>query len=456
MIAKPYSMPLLRIPIVLAALSLPLPSRAWAMHATEETDREEAVIGWLRRGAVPLQSVKPGAGFEDLKPLRTIVQGARVIGFGEATHGTREFVQLRHRLLEFLVQEMGFTVLAVEFSAADGLLVDDYVSHGHASRKQMGACLEKNWITNIEELLAVIDWMREYNGRTSVEKRVKFMGIDPQANARGLSVVRNYLRKTAGAKLSNLEDLFGALGEQDTNALHFAPTRVTTQQVAELHNLLSYFVLNRASLVRQSSKVEWQGAVDHLRWLTQFAEFNSPASSRGGGTRDGYMAENFLALVGRERPGTRFALWAHNAHICKRDTGSFPALGSYLGKAFGNEFYAFGLSFDRGSFRAQLPRQQPPKQKVFSLGSATAGTIDWFMSKVGIGNFAVDLRARTTDARIADWLKTPHSLHWAGAFFSDDGSAAVSTRPFLLSRDFDGLIFVESSSPSRPLSSTGS
>ena len=167
------------------------------------------------------------------------------------------------------------------------------------------------------------------------------------------------------------------------------------------------------------------------------------------------MAENFLAAVGREPPGTRFVLWAHNAHVCKRDAGVFPALGSYMHKSFGNEYYAFGFAFGHGSFRAQLPRQQPPKQEIFTLGPASRGTLDWFLSKVGLGSFVVDLRARPTDAHVAAWLKASHGLHWAGAFFKNDGSATVSTRPFVLSRDFDGLVFVESSSPTRSLLSKG-
>jgi len=36
------------------------------------------------------------------------------VSLGEATHGTRELFQLKHRLLEPCVSELGFTVLGIE------------------------------------------------------------------------------------------------------------------------------------------------------------------------------------------------------------------------------------------------------------------------------------------------------------------------------------------------------
>jgi len=63
-----------------------------------------------------LKSVKAESGFEDLSPLKNVLKDVQIVGLGEATHGTKEFFQMKHRMLEFLVKEMGFTVLALEFN----------------------------------------------------------------------------------------------------------------------------------------------------------------------------------------------------------------------------------------------------------------------------------------------------------------------------------------------------
>jgi erythromycin esterase len=88
------------------------------MLATAPGAVSDEVIGWLTRNALPLSSLSAGAPTTDLQPLKSVLDGVRIVGLGEATHGTREFFQLKHRLLEFLVTEMGFSALAMEASAS--------------------------------------------------------------------------------------------------------------------------------------------------------------------------------------------------------------------------------------------------------------------------------------------------------------------------------------------------
>src|SRR4051794_4032483 len=79
-----------------------------ALHAQTE------VTSWIRANAVPLKTVEARHGFDDMQPLRRIIGDARIVSLGEATHGSREFFQLKHRMLEFLATEMGFTIFSIE------------------------------------------------------------------------------------------------------------------------------------------------------------------------------------------------------------------------------------------------------------------------------------------------------------------------------------------------------
>jgi len=58
------------------------------------------VADWLGGRAVALSGLTPGPGTADLRPFTDALAGVRVVGLGEATHGSREFVLLRHRMLE--------------------------------------------------------------------------------------------------------------------------------------------------------------------------------------------------------------------------------------------------------------------------------------------------------------------------------------------------------------------
>src|SRR5262245_44123546 len=76
--------------------------------------KDKPVVDWLRTHAIPLQTPEASRGFADMQALKKVVGNARIVALGEATHGTREFFQLKHRMLEFLASEMGFTISSIE------------------------------------------------------------------------------------------------------------------------------------------------------------------------------------------------------------------------------------------------------------------------------------------------------------------------------------------------------
>ena len=89
-------------------------------------DLASVVSGW-RECAIPLVSARPGVGVEDLRPLVGLIADAKVVGLGESSHGAGELFTMKHRLIEFLVTELGFTACAFEDSHAGCLPIDDYV-----------------------------------------------------------------------------------------------------------------------------------------------------------------------------------------------------------------------------------------------------------------------------------------------------------------------------------------
>jgi erythromycin esterase len=104
-----------------------LSAEQYAARLAENKQRRDAVIAALKANEIPIKTVEAGNGFEDLKPLKRIFKDVRFVGLGEETHGTREFFQFKHRMLEFLVKEMGFRVFAIEASYSACQNINDYV-----------------------------------------------------------------------------------------------------------------------------------------------------------------------------------------------------------------------------------------------------------------------------------------------------------------------------------------
>lgn len=66
------------------------------------------LVAWLKSKAIPFKTTRPGSCYDDLEPLKRIIGNARIVALGQASHGTHEFQEMNARLLEFLVEEMGF------------------------------------------------------------------------------------------------------------------------------------------------------------------------------------------------------------------------------------------------------------------------------------------------------------------------------------------------------------
>src|SRR5262247_4024337 len=63
----------------------------------------------------------------DYDPLLTLVGNTRFVLLGEASHGTHEFYRARAQITQRLIQEQGFTAVAVEADWPDAYRVNRYV-----------------------------------------------------------------------------------------------------------------------------------------------------------------------------------------------------------------------------------------------------------------------------------------------------------------------------------------
>ena len=76
----------------------------------------------VRRDAKPLLGE-----IDDYDPLLEAIGDARLVLIGEASHGTHEFYRERAQITKRLIEEKGFTAVAVEADWPDAYRVNQYV-----------------------------------------------------------------------------------------------------------------------------------------------------------------------------------------------------------------------------------------------------------------------------------------------------------------------------------------
>ena len=412
-------------------------------------DEVKSITGWLNERAIPLVSVKAGAGFDDLQPLKSVLKDVRVIGLGEATHGTREFFQFKHRMLEFLVQEMGYTVFAIEASYPACWNINDYVLTG---KGDPAAALASQgfWTWDTQEVADMIAWMREYNKTAPPGRKVRFLGYDIQHLGRVMTVVSAFLERLDGTAVPMAKAaLEPMIDMKRIMALQSAGPEERTKIKAAYDGFLAFMAFNRTPYVRGSSAGEYEEVMQHIRVVGQF--FNSysaaPAKPEEAArlSRDFYMADNIWQLMQTLGPDTKMAVWAHNGHVAKGDLGTTPAMGGYLRQFFGDAYYALGFAFNKGAFQScDMESARNSSEGCilpdFTVGDAPEGSIDWFMARPGIPNYVLDVKWAPKNPTVEKWLKTEMPMRSIGSGYSvkDPGSFFAPTR---IDVNYDGLVF---------------
>lgn len=199
-----------------------------ALAAVAHAQPDPARVAWLKDHAIPFSFDESGHGLDDLAPLKAWIGDARIVSLGEPTHGTRECFQFKHRLVEYLVKEMNFTIFAIEASTPEADLLTDYVLGGEGDPKQLIAGMYF-WTWDTEEVLAMVEWMRAFNAEmrlAGTAKRITFTGFDMQTETVAVERARTLIAKaepeyapTADAAFAKVAASEAALAGEGTGIL---------------------------------------------------------------------------------------------------------------------------------------------------------------------------------------------------------------------------------------------
>lgn len=136
----------------------------------------------------------------DLDPLIERVGDARFVLLGEASHGTSEYYGLRAEITRRLIEEKGFTLIAVEGDWPDCLAIHSCVTGSPASPEDPRAVLDDfvrwpTWMWANEEVLHFLRRLRRRNMEVPMQQRVGFFGMDVYSLWDSLRSVLDYLRE---------------------------------------------------------------------------------------------------------------------------------------------------------------------------------------------------------------------------------------------------------------------
>lgn len=425
--------------------------------ATEEAVTD-SVRRWLASNAIRLSTVEAESGFDDMQELKDVVGDARLVLLGEPTHGNREVYQLKHRMVEFFVEEMDFDVLAMETPMPESFDVHEYVATGMGDPEKALAATHV-WPWDTEEVAEALAWMRRYNAEPANTRKLKFYGFDMQSPERAANFTLDYLDRVDSALAAAAREKLGhlAIPFSDPEAVGYRPIvgRDSDARVQEaLDVVLAAFDEKQEAWVAATSADGWAVARQHARVLGQWVEANRDGARRYGVVRDSSMAENIRWILEREGPDAKVVVWAHNSHLANAKApaswGGYLFAGHHLRRMFGDEVMIFGFLFNQGGFRAKEVAVPSRGLLSFEVGPAPEGTLEVMLSNAGLRLAAVDLRCLPDQGPVAEWFSAPRATRHSGGGYDVDAPDRYFLE-YVAPEAFDALVFVDSTTSMRPI-----
>jgi len=352
----------------------------------------------------------------DYDALLEVAGSARVVLLGGATHGTHEFYHERARLTQRLVAEKGFAAVAVEADWPEAYRVNRFV-RGAADDASASAALAgfrgfPGWTWRNAEVLALVDWLREYNGSLPARSpRVGFYGLDLYSAPRP-----------------------GAAGRVDPRTVPWGRREPEDE----------------GFLAAQGARLE------------RNREAFRRATFRGGAAawnlRDRHMAETLDALVNHleRRVGrAKVVVWAHNAHVGDargtemEDQGRWT-LGQLARARWGPGAVLVGFTTYRGTVTAASAWGSPPRRR--RLRSAAPASWEALFHETGIPAFLLPVRG---DPALGERLVEPRLERAVGVVYPPWAEGHDSYLHARLAEQFDAVVHVDRTCAVEPLDDTG-
>lgn len=269
---------------------------------------------------------------EIIKDLKT----KKILGVGESTHGTKEFYDLKTKILESFIEDDISVNILLEITIPDGQILDNYLNDSTESDvlKKINYTLLKN--TSFKTLL---DKCQQANNNNRKNK-IRIYGIDPSYDQ---SLAEHLYERImcSGPETNTPNELVKYFKNLRFNQL-------TEISIAQREGIKIKLVHLKESVVANAD-LTYILAID--QFLQAIRRLEVPIYSlESTGIRDSCMAKN-IELIVSNHINEHNIIFAHNEHLRLNANSHIPSMGSYLNNSFRENYYPIAVEFIQGKYR---------------------------------------------------------------------------------------------------------
>ncbi len=424
------------------------------------------------REVVPLRRAAHSVtgALDDYESLLSLVADRRLVLIGEASHGTHEFYRERARLTRRLIDDLGFTVVAVEGDWPDAYRVNRYVmgmsNDADAEASLRGFLRFPTWMWRNQDVLGFVQWLRARNDALAHPgAKARFYGLDLYSLRTSMEAVVAYLEQVDPSEAERARqryscfDHVGGEGQVYGYALAYQDaTPCENEVVAQLVELQSRseLYLRRDGWVADDEQFYAEQNALLVRDAEEYYHQMYRAEVSSWNLRDQHMAGTLDALIehlDRQYGATKVVVWEHNSHVGDARATAMGARGEFnvgqlARQRYGGEVALIGFTCFDGYVTAASDWGESAERK--RVRQARPDSYEALLHGVGIPQFWLN----TAEADVQEALSRPRLERAIGVVYRPETELQSHYFEARLAQQFDAVIHLDGTHALEPLERT--
>ncbi len=289
----------------------------------------------------------------DMEPVQTnldtiaIPEQVQVVGLGEASHGVKEYQELKAEVFRTLVENNGCRTFIIEGDFGNALKVDAYIHGGEGTAKEAAATIGFR-IYRTKEMADLLEWMRTYNETAPEGEDLHFYGMDMQQADNSKDYLFRIMEQIDPELTAKYQEALAFLND---DAIYDLSTDAFAEGMPKAEELLQAVDQAEEQIVETCGSEAFAFARECAVSIYNCCDIRK-SNSEYNDVRDHHMAEKVRWFL-EHGDGSLLFLNGHNGHVARTNTTFYDCLGKRLAEDLGDGYFAIGTDARVTSFNSQ-------------------------------------------------------------------------------------------------------